>query len=270
MAEIHDYFKVCEAAARAGGQSLREWRYRVSPREKSPKDLVTEADLASQRAVEQIVLAAYPSHGFVGEETPLSAAPAAASPDDPEATWRWIVDPLDGTANFVHGLLPFCVSVALARGDEIVVGVVYDPIQEECFGAQAGGGASLNGQRLQVSHCRELRSAMVASSFSANVERGSEELARFSEVIVECQTLRRLGSAALNLCYVAAGRLDAYWATSAKNWDVAAGVLIAREAGAVITSVDGTPFQIDHPRLVGAATPELHAELVRVLARGSK
>jgi len=268
MPENQKYLKVCEEAARAGGQALREWRHRFSAREKAPKDLVTEADLASQLAVERIVLTAFPSHGFLGEETPPADASAAAALAASDATWRWIVDPLDGTANYVHGLLPFCVSVALARGDEIVVGVIYDPIQEECFVAQAGCGASLNGQPLHVSDCRELRSGHGGVEFlgqcGTRFGRTRPLLGSGCRMPDSATTGVRSSESVLS----GGGAARCVLGNQCEKLDVAAGVLIAREAGAIVTSVDGTPFQVNHPRLVGAATPALHAELIRVLGRG--
>lgn len=259
-----DYLTICEAAARAGGRELLEWLGRINPREKAPKDLVTEADLASQRKIRDIALEAFPDHAFLGEE------------DDPmllhdtsDAEFRWIVDPLDGTTNFVHQMPAFSVSVALEQKGEVIVGVIYDPIAEECFTATQHGGAHLNGQPIQASCCTALREALVAASFSAGVQRDSEEIKRFLEVLTECQALRRLGSAALNLAYLGCGRLDGYWATSVKTWDVAAGILIAREAGAVFTSMAGGSVDLANPHFIGAATPELHGALSDTLARGA-
>ncbi|MBP85246.1 MAG: inositol monophosphatase [Planctomycetaceae bacterium] len=258
-----DYLTICEAAARAGGRELLEWLGRIHPREKAPKDLVTEADLASQRKIRDITLEAFPDHAFLGEE------------DDPQllhhpsdAEYRWIVDPLDGTTNFVHQMPAFSVSVALEHKGEIIVGVIFDPIAEECFSATQHGGTHLNGRAIRASCCTSLREALVAASFSAGVDRESEEIKRFLEVLVECQALRRLGSAALNLAYLACGRLDGYWATSVKTWDVAAGILMAREAGALMTNLDGGPVDLASPRFIGAATAELHGELSSSLARG--
>jgi myo-inositol-1(or 4)-monophosphatase len=262
LSVIDEYSQVCEAAARSGGKILRDFLGRAAAREKGPRDLVTEADLASQEAIRSVVLAAYPCHRFLGEEeTPSTAADASDSP------YRWIVDPLDGTANYVHQMPNFSVSVALEHAGELLVGVVYDPIHEECFQAGVQRGAQLNGTPLRSSDCAMLSEALVAASFSANVQRGSPEIDRFIDVLVECQSLRRLGSAALNLAYVAAGRLDAYYATSVRTWDVAAGVLLVRESGGVLSSIDGTPFQLDHPKFVAAATPQLHAQLVNILSR---
>ena len=261
---MSDYLTICEAAARAGGRELREWLGRINPREKAPKDLVTEADLASQRKIRDIALQAFPDHAFLGEEEDQEFVHNPA-----DAEYRWIVDPLDGTTNFVHQMPAFSVSVALERKGEVIVGVIYDPIAEECFSATLHGGAHLNGQPIQASCCTQLREALVAASFSTGVQRDSEEIKRFLEVLVECQALRRLGSAALNLAYLACGRLDGYWATSVKTWDVAAGILMAQEAGAVFTSITGGVVDLANPRFVGAATPELHTELSSSLARGA-
>lgn len=263
MSELQQFAELCEAAARAGGRVLCEWRERFSVREKAPRDLVTQADIASQAAIETMVRESYPSHAFVGEE-------GAADDLAPTAEYRWLVDPLDGTANYVHGLRPYGVSVALARGNDVLVGTVFDPTHDECFTAQRGEGAVLNGRRLRTSSCRRLSEALVACSFSANVHRESPEISRFLDVVVESQSLRRLGSAALNLCYLAAGQLDAYWTTNAQCWDVAAGLLLLQEAGGVITSVDGLPLVLDRPHLLAAATPELHAELLGVLQRSDR
>ena len=267
MSSFEQYLAVGERAARAGGQLLLKLRGRVSPREKGPRDLVTDADLASQSAIEELIRGSVPDHRFVGEETGFATPLPRGSTNASE--YRWIVDPLDGTANYVHGFQAYCVSVALERAGEPVVGVVYDPVRDECFAASAGGGTYLNGERVYVSGCRRLREALVGASFSANVPRDSEEISRFVEVLVASQSIRRLGSTALMMSYVAAGRLDAYWSTGAKVWDVAAGVVLVREAGGVITSVDGLPFQLPRPWVAASGAPELHAELLAALARGA-
>jgi myo-inositol-1(or 4)-monophosphatase len=223
--------------------------------------LVTEADLASQQAIQRILLEAFPEHGFLGEEQ------EPTSPDKLEADSRWIVDPLDGTTNYVHGLPAFSVSIALEHRGDLAVGVIYDPVADECFTAAANRGAFLNGERIAVSLCQSLDQALAAASFSANVARDSEEVRRFLELLGECQAVRRLGSSALNLAYLAAGRLDAYWATSVKIWDVAAGVLLVREAGGVVTNVEGGTFDLSQPCFAAAATPPLHQQLVAALRR---
>lgn len=260
-----DFITVCQQAARAGGAVLLDWQDRFQAREKGPRDLVTEADLASQEAIREIVLGAFPDHDFLGEEDTPEQIAQSQTADRRE--YRWIVDPLDGTTNYVHQLQTFAVSIALERDGKIVAGTIFDPVMDECYTAEAGKGAFLNGTRLQTSDCQSLDNALVAASFSANVSPGSEEVARFIEVLQHCQALRRLGSAALNLSYVAAGRLDAYWATSVKTWDVAAGILILCEAGGTVSGVDGSPFDLERPRFVGSANLQLHQQLLCALAQ---
>jgi myo-inositol-1(or 4)-monophosphatase len=177
----------------------------------------------------------------------------------------WLVDPLDGTTNFMHQLPSYCVSVALAMQGRVVVGVVIDPLLEFTFFATAGGGAWWNGQPIRASRCRRLSDALVAASLPPGVQRDDPALAQFVEVLLQAQALRRLGSCAMNLSYVASGRLDAYWATRVRPWDVAAGSLLVAEAGGTIRHIDGGDFDIADPRFVAAASPELVDELRRVI-----
>jgi myo-inositol-1(or 4)-monophosphatase len=264
MATMQEFLAPCEQAARLGGRELLRWQGKFQWREKSKKDLVTEADLASQQAIQAFVAAEFPDHDFLGEEDEGAVDFAGKQARKP---FRWLVDPLDGTANYVHGLPNYAVSVAIEYAGNVVCGVVYDPNADECFAAARGQGATLNGKRVSVSGCQHLEEALVAASFAPNVRRGSPEIARFVEVLVRCQSMRRLGSAALNLCYVGAGRLDSYWATSVKIWDVAAGMLFVQEAGGTVTSMDGSPVSLAHPEMLASATSPLHAELLSVLKR---
>jgi myo-inositol-1(or 4)-monophosphatase len=263
-----DFLTVCVAAARAGSQVLLDWQDRFQAREKGPKDLVTEADVAAQEAIRSVLLGAFSDHDFLGEEDAAERKAAGMPPIPPRrGEYRWIVDPLDGTANYVHKLQTFAVSVALERGGELVCGCVLDPIANECYTAVAGGGANLNGRPIGVSSCQSVDQAMIAVSFPPNVPRGSIEITRFVEALHAAQAVRRLGSAALNLCYVAAGRLDVYWATSVQAWDVAAGALIVREAGGIVMAIDGEPLDLERPELSAAATPALHDEVMQLLRR---
>jgi myo-inositol-1(or 4)-monophosphatase len=249
-------------AARSAGDLLRRMQSRVSAREKGPADLVTEADLAAQEVIRSILLEATPDFAFLGEEDQDDQADSAR-----QAELTWVVDPLDGTTNYVHGLDNYCVSLALCDQVRPLLGVVFDPVREELYWATRGEGAYLNGSRLRSSGQRQLEQALMAASFAARVARNSPEISRFVEVLHHCQAVRRFGSAALNLCYVAAGRLDGYWATSTKAWDVAAGVLCVEEAGGTVTGIDGRPFQWKHPHLVAAATESLQFDLRELLTR---
>jgi myo-inositol-1(or 4)-monophosphatase len=260
---MDQFLTVCEEAARAGAAVLMDWRDRFHWRAKRPRDLVTEADEASQQKIREILLNAFPDHDFLGEEQLPDPQPVGR----PGAEYRWIVDPLDGTSNYVHKLQTFAVSIALERRGEILVGVVYDPVVEECYTAVRGGGAFLNGKSIQTSNCTKIDEALVAVSFSNQVPRGSVEITRFVEVLHAAQSIRRLGSAALNLAYLAAGRLDAYYATSVQSWDVAAGILILEEAGGLVTSLDGGSFQLQRPELLAVSTRSLQREMFQLLAR---
>lgn len=257
---MSDFVKTCEEAARAGGQQLLRWKDRVKPQTKGPADFVTEADLASQREIQRIVAQNYPDHEFLGEEGEYTGA--TATPGQP---YRWVVDPLDGTTNYIHGLDHFCVSVALEQQGQVIACCVFDPMREESFTATQGGGARLNGRTIHTSTATELSSSLAAASFPHLVEHDSPELDLFVQMIPKLRAVRRMGSAALNLCYVAAGRLDAYWATSVNAWDVAAGVLLVAEAGGKVTSVDGSEFDMAHPKVAVSATAQLHRELLQGL-----
>ena len=254
-----DLLETCEAAARAGGEQLRDWQGRFQTREKGVADLVTDADLASQKAVQDVIAARYPNHAFLGEEQ----AAKSLRPQSDQLTW--IVDPLDGTTNYVHGYPNYAVSVAIARGREILAGVIYDPLRNECFSAAAGNGAWCNGKQLKASKTISVSSALVAVSLPARVQRDSPDLLDFIEVVQVCQAVRRSGSAALNLAQVASGTLDAFWATHIHPWDVAAGILLIREAGGRVTARDGGEFDLWNPHFVVSSGRELHHDLLQVL-----
>ncbi len=252
---MSDFLSCCERAARAGGQILLDWVGRFDTREKGRFDLVTDADLASQAEIRRIVLGAFPDHAFLGEE----GNPAGNA----DSEYRWLVDPLDGTTNYIHGIPHYCSSVALERRGTLVCGAVFDPVSKECFTAQAGQGAYLNGKSIRVSDTTDIAEAVTVVSFPPQVQ--PHDLAEFERVIVACQAVRRTGSAALNLCYLAAGRYDAYWGGNTKSWDVAAGALMILEAGGVLTDYNGHPMRLDHPRFVAAATKPLHEQMLRLV-----
>lgn len=252
-----DFLTVCEEAARAGGAELQNWVGKFQVREKGPRDLVTQADVASQQVIRGIVMGRFPDHGFVGEEN--------GEQQTPDTPYRWIVDPLDGTSNYAHGVPHYCVSVALEGERRLLAGAVYDPVLDECFAAAAGQGARLNGRPIQVSRVTSLAAALVATSFPARVTADLPVVAELVAVLPACQAFRRGGSAALNLAYIAAGRFEAYWAADLHPWDAAAGVLLVLEAGGVVTDLDGGPFDVWNPKLLAAAGPDLHQQLFAVL-----
>ena len=266
MNTLDDYLRVCEEAVRTGGRVVQDWVGRAEVRKKGPADLVTQADLASQEAVRQTVLGAFPEHGLLGEEKESGETPVPVFSGGDRAEYRWIVDPLDGTVNFVHGVPHYCVSLALERNGELLVGAVYDPMLDECFTAAVGQGAHLNGRPIHTSAVPLLSEALAAVGFPPNVKRDSPDLALFLKMLHRCQAIRRTGSSALNLCYLAAGRFDVYWSYSARIWDVAAGALILREAGGWITSPTGGGFHLEEAHFLATANRELHAQLCEVAA----
>ena len=246
------------AAAQAAGAVLKEGFGREHAVEyKGEVDLVTEADRRAEGAVKTILQEAFPDYGMLTEESEETKG---------EADARWVVDPLDGTTNYAHGLPLFCVSIALERAGEVVLGVVHDPTAEETYAAERGGGATLNGRNARVSDTDEPVQALLSSSFSDDrdvVPLGLDLLGRFAPLV---RGVRRLGCGALDLCYVAAGRLDACFEQGFSAWDVAAGSLLVEEAGGRVTDRWGNEPDIGgggeglmvsngllHPFLVGIA-----------------
>jgi myo-inositol-1(or 4)-monophosphatase len=211
--------------------------------------LVTEADLASQEAIRQRLLSVFPEHDFVSEEGDQGG--------QLDGRYCWVVDPLDGTLNYVHQIPHYAVSIALLEHGKPIVGVIYDPVSNECFRARRGAGAWLNGTRIMTSGVVTLSEAIIAASFSARVQFPAREIDQFVAAVEQSQGVRRTGSAALNLCYVACGRFDAFWALSTKAWDVAAGVLLVEEAGGAVSNPEGAPFSLSEPHPVACANDRL-------------
>jgi len=253
-----EFLAAAEDAARTAGQILQSWAGRFTVSEKGPADLVTEADVASQEAIHRILHERFPDHAFLGEEG-LRSAPGGAE-------YRWIIDPLDGTSNYVHRFPYYAVSIGLQFRKELIAGVIYDPTRDEMFAARRGAGATLDGRPIRVSRFDRLDRAMVIASFPPGVTADSLPIQRFLKVLPCAQTIHRSGSAALNLAYIAAGRLDAFWSTSLKAWDVAAGALLVTEAGGRITSMDGRPLDIEVPDLLGSNGTGIHEELSALLS----
>ncbi len=248
-------------AARIAGNILREQLGKAAVREKAPSDLVTDADLAAQAAIEEFLMTHFPEHAFVGEESPPEQRKLALASGKP----TWVVDPLDGTANFVHGLPGFTVSIALVDDNQPRVAAVYNPMSDVMYAAAADGRVTKDGMPIRVSGCTELKQAMVCCSFRPGVTRDDAEVQHFLNVLERSQSVRRLGSAALNLCYVAEGCLDAYWATSVNTWDIAAGYLIAKNAGAVFNHAQGGDFDLWDPKFVASSSPALQTAMLECL-----
>jgi len=224
-----------EAVVLAGDLQMARFGQDFTVDKKGTIDLVTEVDVAVERRFRTLIGERFPDHQILAEEMGGAAqAPAGAC---------WVFDPIDGTTNFAHGLPIFCASLALEIGGVAEVAAVYDPNRKELFTAERGGGAFLNGRPLRVSSAARLVDAMLVTGFPYDVHaRVDEIVGLFGAFVGRARAVRRLGSAAIDLCYVAAGRLDGFWETDLKPWDVAGGALIVAEAGGRITNTDGEPF----------------------------
>jgi myo-inositol-1(or 4)-monophosphatase len=255
---MQEFLSVALEAATRGGEILKGWFFRKQEIDfKSEIDMVTAADRESERAVVAILRKAFPSHAILAEEETRLVS---------SSEFRWILDPLDGTTNFVHSYPHFAVSLALERAGTIVIGVVHDPLRAETFTAVGGEGAFSNGARIQVSRSPELNLALLATGFPYDRrQRPDYYLAFFKAFMMRCQGIRRNGAASLDLAYVAAGRLDGFWELGLKPWDTAAGSLLVTEAGGTMSDFQGKAFCPDHHETL-ASNGEIHAEMLRVLA----
>ncbi|MDE2572645.1 MAG: inositol monophosphatase [bacterium] len=245
-------------AARAAGKVLL--RHLGGPLElgckSSRADLVTQADRESEAVLRQRLLAGRPGSGFFGEETGATAGMSGE---------RWIVDPLDGTTNFVHAFPFFCVSIAFERDGVVEAGVIYNPAQEELFAARRGAGAERNGTPLHVSEVEALSEALLCTGFMPGPGGAARNLPHFVAFSDSSHAVRRVGAAALDLCYVAMGAFDGFWEHGLHPWDVAAGSLIVSEAGGRVTKDDGSAFTLDGREIV-ASNGRIHEEMLSVLA----
>ena len=242
--------ELAERAARAAGEVLMTY-YGRAPEglasKTSATDPVSDADREAERIIRELLTAERPDDGLVGEE---------GSRVHGERGRRWIVDPLDGTVNFLYGLRAWGVSIALEDEEGLAVGVVFNPVSGECFAAERGQGATMSGRPIHVTDCRSLDRAMVATGFSYEAERRAEQAQLLVQLLPRIRDLRRAGAAALDLAYVACGRVDAYYERGLQRWDEAAGLLLVREAGGVTAELEGEPHGV-----VAAGTQELLEEL---------
>jgi myo-inositol-1(or 4)-monophosphatase len=247
--------ELAQRAARAAGEVLLSY-YGRAPEglesKTSATDPVSDADREAERVIRELLEAERPDDGLMGEEGSRSPAPSGR---------RWIVDPLDGTVNFLYGLRAWGVSIALEDEEGLAVGVVFNPVSGECFEAERGKGATVNADPIHVTGCRSLDRAMVATGFSYESERRADQAEILVSLLPRIRDLRRAGAAALDLAYVAAGRADAFYERGLKRWDEAAGLLLVHEAGGVTADLDGEPHGA-----VAAATQELLDELLPLLA----
>jgi myo-inositol-1(or 4)-monophosphatase len=248
-----------EIVLRAGRLQIarRESGFRVD--KKGSIDLVTEVDLECERLCRTVLAERFPAHAVLAEELGAGAGDTAGSP------YRWVFDPLDGTTNYAHGLPIFCASLALEYEGRAIVGAIYDPSRQELFTAERGAGAFLNGVPLQVSRTATLIDALLVTGFPYDVHQRHDDLLElFGAFLGTARAVRRLGSAAIDLCYVAAGRFEAFWEQYLHPWDVAAGALIVEEAGGRVTGMDGGAFDPAAAHLV-ASNGAVHDAMLEII-----
>jgi len=261
---MHALQNVAVMAARRGGAILIRHLNKLDKlkvEKKGHNDFVSEADRAAEAAVIEVIQRHYPDHAILAEESGVQG----------ESDTVWIIDPLDGTTNFLHGFPQFCVSVGVTVNGRTEAGAVYDPLRQEIFTAARGEGATLDGRKIRVSGRKEMEYALIGTGFpfrQADMDMGPY-LNMLGKVVRNTSGVRRPGAAALDLCYVAAGRLDAFWETGLKAWDLAAGTLIIREAGGIVSGLDGSENFLDAGHIL-CGTPKIYAGLAKLCARDIK
>ena len=247
-----------ETARDAGRLLLEKFGRGIAVSKKGDINLVTEADLASEAMMIERIKSYYPKHSILAEE---SGEAVIAGGD---STWKWIIDPLDGTTNFAHGYPCWCVTLALEHDAEIVVGVTYDPTRDELFAAERGRGATMNNQPIRVSKEDQLGDALLVTGFPYDIKRRPDLAKHLTEFLLNSRGVRRDGSAAIDMAYVACGRFDGFWEAGLKPWDMAAGVLLIEEAGGQVSHYDASPHSIYKPPIC-ASNGLIHSQMVEIL-----
>jgi len=246
--------------AKKAGRILQDHLGRVKKVDyKGAVNLVTEMDLLSEKVIVAEIRKLYPKHSILAEEKTRRQG---------DSPYRWIIDPLDGTTNYAHGYPIFCVSIGLEKDDEIILGVVYDPSRIELFEGEKGKGAYLNGRRIHVSPTPNLSQSLLATGFPYDLRKSPvNNFDHFQNFARRSHAVRRAGSAALDLCYVSAGRFDGFWEMKLGPWDLAAGSLIVREAGGKVTDFQGHPIHLDGKHVL-ASNGKIHGEMIKTLKTG--
>lgn len=247
-------------AAQLAGRFLKQnvgKVYEIHHKGGQERNLVTEIDRKSEEIIISTIRRHYPSHGILAEE--------GGGRRNGSSPYKWIIDPLDGTTNFTHGLPVYCISIAVEFNGEVIVGVIYDPNLDELFTAEKGRGAYLNGKRIAVSKTSSLRQSLLVTGFPYNIaENPNHAIERFVNFLVQAQAVRRMGSAAIDLAYVAAARYDGFWEVALNPWDMAAGALMVQEAGGTLSDFAGGAFSIYQKEIV-ASNGLIHDEMLDVL-----
>ena len=255
---LHPLVNIAVRAARRAGEVMMRAANRIDQLKistKSPNDFVSEVDQQAEREIIHIILKAYPDHSILAEE----------SGDHEGGEYQWIIDPLDGTTNYLHGFPQYSVSIAVRHKNRLEHAVVYDPLKDELFSASRGAGAQLNSRRIRVSQAAGIEGALLGTGFPFKDQRNLDVyLETLKAMIVPTAGVRRAGSAALDLAYVAAGRLDGFWELGLKPWDMAAGLLLIQEAGGMVSNIDGGVQLLDSGNVV-AGNPKVFKDMIRVL-----
>lgn len=256
---MHPMLNIAVRAARRAGSIINRAALDgggFEVRSKRLNDFVTRVDHAAEEAIIETVRKAYPDHGVLAEESGAAAG---------RAEYQWIIDPLDGTTNFIHGFPQYCVSIAIRHRDAVAHGVIYDPVKNELFTASRGRGAFLNDRRIRVSKCLRLADALVGTGFPfKEVSRIELYTKQLKKMMQSSAGLRRAGAAALDLAYVACGRLDAFWELGLSPWDMAAGALMIQEAGGLVGDLRGEPNYLESGE-IATATPKVFPGLLEAL-----
>jgi myo-inositol-1(or 4)-monophosphatase len=247
-----------ETALDAGRLLLEKFGRGIAVSKKGDINLVTEADLASEALIIERIKSHYPKHSILAEESGEAVVLGG------DASSKWIIDPLDGTTNFAHGYPCWCVTLALEHGGEIVVGVTYDPTRNELFAAERGRGPTLNNQPIRVSTAEKLGDALLVTGFPYDIKQRADLARHLTEFLVSSRGVRRDGSAAIDMAYVACGRFDGFWEAGLKPWDMAAGVLLIEEAGGQVSYYDGSRHSIYKPPIC-ASNGLIHSQMLEIL-----
>lgn len=247
-----------ETAREAGNILLEKFGRITKITMKGDINLVTEADLASEALIIERIKTYHPKHSILAEESGEAIVLGG------DSTWKWIIDPLDGTTNYAHGYPCFAVTIALEHQGEVVVGVTFDPTRNEMFAAEKGQGATLNSKPIRVSATGELAASLIVTGFPYDFKRKDDFARHLTAFLMQSRGVRRDGSAAIDMAYVACGRFDGFWEEGLNPWDMAAGKLMIEEAGGTITDYGGDPFNIYNPPVV-ASNGRIHKEMIAIL-----
>ena len=251
------YTEIAASIAREAGEVVNEFaRRRIGFELKGAYDLVTEADRASEKLIVDQLRKHFPTHSILAEE---------GSGSEKDSEYRWYVDPLDGTTNFAHGFPVYNITLALERNGEMIAGVIYDPTRPEMFTCEAGGGAFLNGERIHVTKTSKIEDALSATGFPSRKRHQNINVHFYYQLAMLSHGVRRAGAAAIDLAYVACGRLDLFWEFSLNPWDMAAGALLVREAGGTVTDMHGAPFNLRGEHIL-ADNGAVHRETLDLFA----